>query len=988
MKKFAAAVMAALLLLTSTNAVSALTDDYVLNDEVRAVYQGRDEARDMMTNLRFTDVAASHWAGEAIARAGALNLVKGTGTGRYSPSGNVTNEQALAFVLRAMGRERDALAQTALLQRQAPEGSSASTLWSIGYLNLAMQLGMITAMDYTTALAGGDVAEGMFDRTAAASRERIGYWIYMGLRAINANAFNASGSVQTLLNFSDWSSISPEYLPAMEAVTAAKIFQGSNGRLSPKSAITRAEMAQVMKNMEKTYLPLAGLEVHTGTVGAVRDNQYTTTNTAALWRNIYIRVNDGSMEVLQYNMGQQGTIGGSPQTTDKDAIVRKNGSTGGLGLLAEGDVVEYIVQPNGAVWYVQVLSSGVQQSAASAMLYQVDVEANTIALRDKDGKIYLYSLIDYLLQTEGNTTTLQIGGVSGKGIDVTKLPYGSGVRLVLKNGVATEVHYVGEPVAVQEIRGIVTENNPLLGYITFIDNNGKSVTKSYYEDDLMVEKSEHYMVNDDIGYIDQVFPHFEYDPRDTNIASIEPGDIIFVRMAPGDSSRIIEISAATNYTMKYGKVRTMQANDGYTSFLIEYEDKQTAWYDAVPGVFVSREGKPIPLSGIQIGDWVKLLVNEAILAPGHIMESVKEITVEGGEHFISTIVKGSLASVDAVQRKLVLQGAETLAKTGWTDYRDLLNLSLAGNDVEYYYGNTRVSLEYVNHYLKNTGVLAYVALENHFTGERVKKVTFRPDRERVLDADTVINANGAGRFDTLSGGVIMADEGTIVVRHGRLVSAQDILVPDYAKVILNGANSAAVVDISAAPDTSQLMIARGRVLSVEESRSFKVQSMSVLSGTKWVYTPVQRDFAIDGRTVFLNEDGYVSRDTFIGYTDDSVIDNVYNIVVDGSRAAYVVDSPYAQYAVRGTIYRTEDDTLYLRNASVLNNTTGQWNVLHSTNSIMQVTYGANTLVGRDNTIVLPRTLGVGDEIMVFTASLPAARVPGMEVAGTIIMVER
>jgi len=600
----------------------------------------------------------------------------------------------------------------------------------------------------------------------------------------------------------------------------------------------------------------------------------------------------------------------------------------------------------------------------------------------------MYSLIDYLLQTMGNVTTLQIGGVSGKGVDVTKLPYGSGVKLVLKNGVATEVHYVGEPVAVAEIRGIVVENNPQLGYLTFIDNNGKTVTKSYYEDDLMVEKSEHYQVNDDIGYIDQVFPHFEYDPRDTTIAAIEPGDIIFIRMAPGDTNRIIEISAATNYTMKYGKVRTMQANDGYTSILVEFEDKQTAWYDAASGVFVSLAGKPIPLSNIQVGDWVKLLVNEAIISPGYVMESIKEITVEGGEHFISTIVKGSLAAVDAVQKKLVLEGAETLAKTGWTNYRDLLNLSISGSDIEYYYNDTRVSLDYVNHYLKNSGVLAYVALENHFAGERVKKVTFRPDRERSLTEDTVVDASGTGRFDTLSGGTMVADAGTIVVRHGRLVSAQDILVPDYAKVIVNGVNTAAVVNISNAPDTSQIMIARGRVNAVDEGRSFKVQSMSVLSGTKWVYTPVQREFAIDGRTIFLNESGIVSRDSFISYTDESVINNVYNIVIDGSRAAYVVDSPYAQYAVRGTIYRAEGGTLYLRNATVLNEKTGQWTALHTTNSIMQVTTGQNTLVGRDNAIVSRNTLGVGDEILVFTESLPAARVPGMEVAGTIIMVER
>ena len=983
MKRAFAAMLAALLLFTGS--VQALSDDYVLNDQAQELFQGRSDARTTLTNIRFTDVASNHWAAEPIARAGALNLVKGSSR-RFSPSGNVTNEEALAFVLRATGYEREAFALTAQLQGAAPEGSGVSVLWSVGYLNLAMRLGLISAMDYNGvlgSLSGGDV-QTSFSRTAPATRERIAYWIYMALRAVDATAFDTSADVQAILNYTDWTSISPEYAEAMEAIVTERIMVGSNNRLNPRSAITRAEMARVICNMERIYLPMFGMEKRSGTVGALRDNQYTTTNEAAIWRNIYVRTSTGAIDVLQYNMGQQGTLGATDISVE-DAIVFKNGTLGGLGILEENDVIEYIVEPGtGTVRYVQVLQSPAAKDEASGLLYQVDVNERTITVLDADSKAYKYSLISYLLQTTGDVTTLRI---DDKHYDVTKLPYGSGLRLRTTGGVVTEIFYVGEPVAIAEIRGIVTENNPQFGYITIVDNNGNSITKSYYEDDLVVEKQEYYDVDDEIGYIDQVFPNFQYDPRDTTIDKIEPGDIVFLRTAANDSSRITAISASTNYTMKYGKVLRIQRGAAMTSFLIEYENKQTAWYDTANAVFTSRDGKPVNLTVLQTGDWVKLLVNEAIIEPGYVMESVKEITIEGDEHFISSILHGSLAGIDFVQKKLILADAETLTKAGWTGYRELLSLSLTGNDAEYYYLGERVSQDYIQRYLRNADVQAYVAMENNYAGERVRKVSFYTDRELSLPADTIISADGAGNFGVINNRDIWADDGTIVVRHGRLVSAQDILVPDYAAIVLNGGFKAAVVSITDAPDTSQIMIARGRVIGVTENRSFKVQSMSVLTGALWAYTPVQREFAIDSKTIFLDADGYVSRDAFIGYTDDSVINKVYNIVVDGSRAAYVVDSAYATSAVRGTIYAQADGTLSLRDATVYSERTGQWVVLSNVNSILTVNIEANTLIGKNNTIVQPSALQNGDQVRVMAASLPALA-PGMEVGGVIIMVEK
>ncbi len=56
----------------------------------------------------FTDVAADHWASGYIATASQLGIVNGMGDGTFAPSAEVTYEQAVAMLVRALGYERKA----------------------------------------------------------------------------------------------------------------------------------------------------------------------------------------------------------------------------------------------------------------------------------------------------------------------------------------------------------------------------------------------------------------------------------------------------------------------------------------------------------------------------------------------------------------------------------------------------------------------------------------------------------------------------------------------------------------------------------------------------------------------------------------------------------------------------------------------------------------------------------------------------------------
>jgi hypothetical protein len=200
-------------------------------------------------------------------------------------------------------------------------------------------------------------------------------------------------------------------------------------------------------------------------------------------------------------------------------------------------------------------------------------------------------------------------------------------------------------------------------------------------------------------------------------------------------------------------------------------------------------------------------------------------------------------------------------------------------------------------------------------------------------------------------------------------------------------NRAAVVDIGPAPAFAGVQIVRGRIQSVDQGRSFRVQSMALFDGLEWHFTPIEREFSIDHSTLFMTNEGLMNINDFIDFTEDSVVDRVFNIVVDGSRAERVTDAPYATQAVRGIIYNIEGDTLSLRDLHVRNPQSGAWNLISNINATGTVNLQGNTIIVDRNQVIGAGSLQTGQQVRVMTTSLPPAAA-GMEVNGFIVLVER
>ncbi len=952
-----------------------LNDSTIYGEQVQNIYTGSTENTDKIQNLKFDDIQGNTFA-ESIIRMGAFNVIKGENSS-YNPNDLVTNEEVIAFLVRMNGLENEALTAAETIRA---ENEELSNLWSLGYLNVAVQMGLLQQRDFNQALSTDQASldpDTSFLRADPVKREQLAVWLYDMIRLNDPLAYPLDETVQSVLTFNDYGDISVENIQKIEAITSSGVMSGtSDNTFSPNGTVTRGEVAEILSNVDSYYYAQMGYEEKSGTVGAVKVEIDQNIIGREANADVYVRNSYGAVDVLRNYFNNDL----SPQTKSANAPVYRGGTVYGLSSLLPDDTIEYVVDTeNNKIIYVQVVEQSTPSQNAQGKLLNVDFTNNTLTIIDSNEVSYIYPIASSEIDENGLY-------IDRKKYTVGEIPIGSTVELELLNNVALNIKYIGEDVLIDEFRAIVLENNPQLGYMIVIDNDGKRHNMKYYSNDIIVEKQQYYDIDDEIGYIDEVFPSFEYDPRDTFISEVEVGDIVFIRPYEDDTLTIQSISATTNYTMKYGQIKQIVPTENTTNILVEFENGATSYYEVPNNSPITKDGKFLNRNDIMVGDYAKFLVNQAIISPGYVEESVKEIVVEGSANYVNSIIKGNVIGYDAIQNNLLVDNTRVLTAGNWSNYNGIESLKINKN-IEIYNNGERTSMDYLNRYLREG--TAYVAVKNSYSGDEVKKVSVYSGRDELLDRDTVVTSSPTGDFILLNGyRQVSSDDGTIVVRHGRLIDNNNIQPYDYGSVALNGGNHASVVEILDKPNDGGKMIARGRILSVDEGDSFSVKSMVVLEDTDWIYTPVEREFEIDQNTVFLINNQVLPYDEFIAYTTTTQIDNVYNIVSNGIYAEVVTDSVYAKHSIRGTVYETADGTILLNDVLYRDIDSNDWDTLSDLNNTATVNVAFNSIVTKNGQVIKATDLIKGEQVLVMTTELPEEKTGGMTIDGIIVTVEK
>ena len=285
-----------------------------------------------------------------------------------------------------------------------------------------------------------------------------------------------------------------------------------------------------------------------------------------------------------------------------------------------------------------------------------------------------------------------------------------------------------ESAVVYSDKGIVVENEPGLGYLIYRDAAGTEKTATYYSSQLEVEKQPYYEEEDRIGYIDQLFPSFQFDNRDTTIGNIKPGDNIYIKF---DHEGYIDyISAYNDYIVRYGKVHTfnMGANS-MRSLVLEDSTGRLYHYSIGQDTPISKASAPYSLGKLKEGEWVRLLVNQRILGAGQIEETVEEIVVDPDSKVISGIYRGELVNVNPYQNTIGIKSNQVLQKNGWGMYESINQLRINPKTVGVYYLGNAVSFDYMKNRIKSLDGYVYAAVESFRGKDEAVKLNFQTKKQ-------------------------------------------------------------------------------------------------------------------------------------------------------------------------------------------------------------------------------------------------------------------
>ncbi len=992
--------LALALVFTTTSVYGATySDSYILTDAVQATYNGHKDGRNVNVEMSYVDLKGTY--GADIAKLGALNFLKGYEK-NYNPANVATNLDVLSILLNMEGYEPEAVTLAAEFQTAYPQFNSLECK-NLAYIELATKYGYITEAEAQSAfdvyeVGGFEVlVRGQGTKTQVnpnnetfviknpASRVNIAEWI-------NIYLTNTAATLPVTPNIGQYSatdhaSVQAHQIPYVETVLANGIMGNINGEFQPNGTMNKGQLAHTMVSLEPYYSADRGFVTQTGVVGAVKTDQ--NKSTGATEYSVYVRGTDGNTYVLKTVKYSNG------KGTSTEIPTYKNGKMINNFSLAVNDSIEFIaatgtdpVFPANTGIYAGVLQSNAGAYSVGK-LKDVDLDNGiiTIAPSENNDKVTSYQMVDGLYDSSG----LILGvGTQYEKYAPDEIPFGANYKLTLKGNVVTDIKYIGQDTLVDERRGIVIENQPDFGYMVVLGMDNVKRVYKYYPKQIVVEKQPYYDHEDYVGHFDEVFSYDGYDPRDATVYDIEAGDLVFLRPNVKDNTYIDYISVTPNYIQRTGTISKVTVNDGYTTILVTFDNGEVSSYQVPDDVIVRKDNSIKDASYLEVGDSAKFLINEAIIDSGYIVESIKEINVEDQGHEIDDIVKGTFVGYNAIQGEIQLSNAQTLETSGWANTDLLDTLSLKSNEqIKVYINDVETNVSNFNRLLKaNTDYEVYLAVEQNYNGPKVKYMTAYDGRDTLLNTDVITNVTSNGKILLQS----MANEykvkkNAIVVKNDKLVTNSALQPYDLVQVSLNGGD-ASVVKVIDSIDNTGIQVARGRIQSVNENKDFTVKSLVLLENNKWTYSPIERTYQIDNDTIYLTADGEVQDiSTFIGYTDTSVINKVYNIIADGGYAKYIIESPYVNEDVNGTVYKVEDGVVYLKDVNYYDKESASWKSVGVKNNTATVNLVENSVTIKDSEVIDPSKIEVGDKFFAKTDVLNYETNVPIDVVGYINFIE-
>ncbi|MBP1754433.1 MAG: hypothetical protein H6Q59_831, partial [Firmicutes bacterium] len=178
--------------------------------------------------VSFKDVPSDASYSKAVGFVAARGIMAGTDKGTFSPKAKVTRGEFLVMLMKAYDIAPD--------KKPKNNFADAGSTTYAGYLSAAKRLGLC-----------GKVSDNKFKPENEITRQEMAVLAYNALKAIDALPQGETG--KELSTYGDAKQVSSSSKKAVTLMTKTGIMGGSGKKLSPKTAVTRSESAQVIYNL-------------------------------------------------------------------------------------------------------------------------------------------------------------------------------------------------------------------------------------------------------------------------------------------------------------------------------------------------------------------------------------------------------------------------------------------------------------------------------------------------------------------------------------------------------------------------------------------------------------------------------------------------------------------------------------------------------------------------------------------------------------------
>jgi len=930
------------------------------------IFEGAENSKAVLANLDYNDVKQSNsWAKNAVWETGALELMKGYGEKRFGLNERLTVEEALVIAYNMAGREAEAqLAAEALdLQRQEEDRkTSAQSMWADGYIQLALNDGILTQEQYNDAMQTDQSEPLAFNRYSSVTREDMAFYL---AKVLEINPVNSQTHIFN--GYRDWTEANPHRIPYIEALLQNRVMSGSgNGYFRPKGNVTREQAAQIIQNAAPFIFPKLNIEKLKGTIENI--NQYIDRANGRNSTVTVVDVRNSSGQLHQFRFEEpsdEETIneiaGGSKNIVSKGAVVNDMGVLKDESAFSEGQEIIYFVKNNHIVYASITISSSKNEYYLGKILSvdEQNMQIGSEMLLDlpfPDIRLIepavLYNIVSY-----GTVEKFSVSEDAKIYIDFSQKTLNdikpeSIMLITVENGLITGLEQVNLDLLQEEgiVSGILEENNPALGYVTLYFPDGLGTSPSYRES-LSNYRTYPYLRAENLTVYKNGAP--------AAIDDLNPGDSVFLKLdADGN---LIKISASDNYYPVYGRVQAKLNGN----LLIEKQDGTYEQITIPSNTAIFRQKRRITWDDIKEGNNVRILLQRS---GSNVI--IGEVTLEKSAQETTGVYRAQLGYYDDLNNSLIVTRLQQFSDGIWKQPETAGATKL------------QISENYKPDIQKGLQGTVYLATGKNILGNNtvIKMTTDGGALLSEVIGDTIVEVQpGRGSLTLLNKNTrFVYGPDSIIVKGGKLLEPNQVKSYDEAYVVagshIDGTQKADLIYLKESIGDTGLTLYRGRISNIAWLSSVTLQSFSQFRDPEWEFVNVPKTLNINPQNIRIYDDG--------GRTDPAEFDDkgensyknrtVYVLAQEG-RAMLVSTAPYGDIVYKGRILKLEGavkdayghfvsppGSMIITEARVYNLRTWVWD----NKDDIQMAIPPNAVIMRNGKIAVAEQLEEGDRLTV------------------------